>query len=687
MMFASCRVKFIVVLFLLMVIWQPHSLSLGQETLKPGRLPSEVRKQLISGVMLAYSSSDGKSFEHARLPALYLEETDLPNPWISGSSPFKAVFSGYIKLKLKGSFEFSLAGRGKVSLLMNDQLVLEKSGKLEASQGVKCQLVKGYNRFRLVYTPPPQGIRQLRVYWKGEDFKREPVPPTAFWVQQNQPELERGMLATHGHYLTMQRQCLQCHATQSPLDPFLESQDAPDLRTAVHRLEKDWLAKWIAKPSSLRNNVSMPHLLETDDAGGQAAADLVAYLGTLQPSDDDPVVHSVGNIERGGNAFENLGCIGCHRWTPPEEEDEYDRISLFYVNAKFQKGRLAEFLLDSRKHYRWSKMPQFELSNEQSRDLASFLRDVGKGEIEETQEYVGDSLKGSEYFQKTGCAQCHSVEQKENRSEFSAPFAEVKQGRGCLSETPPAGVPRFGFSDLERTALNTFVGVQPEFPFKKLNDSQYSFQALTALRCVTCHDLDQEQAELPYIIEEEGVVGLPPNRVPMLTHAGEKLNTHWSKQLLAGRLGYRVREHFRVPMPGFPARGATIAKGLSRQHGFADQEESSASQDAEKIKIGRRAVEMETGLSCNRCHAIADRKPNAAFDAQSTNLIYAANRLRKEYYLRWMFDPLRIDKQTKMPKFSEDGKSTSLKTVSDGNADLQFNAIWQYLQSIKSSQK
>jgi hypothetical protein len=96
---------------------------------------------------------------------------------------------------------------------------------------------------------------------------------------------------------------------------------------------------------------------------------------------------------------------------------------------------------------------------------------------------------------------------------------------------------------------------------------------------------------------------------------------------------------------------------------------------------------METGLSCNRCHAIADRKPNAAFDAQSTNLIYAANRLRKEYYLRWMFDPLRIDKQTKMPKFSEDGKSTSLKTVSDGNADLQFNAIWQYLQSIKSSQK
>ena len=89
------------------------------------------------------------------------------------------------------------------------------------------------------------------------------------------------------------------------------------------------------------------------------------------------------------------------------------------------------------------------------------------------------------------------------------------------------------------------------------------------------------------IIEEEGAVGLPPNRVPMLTFAGEKLLPSWSEKLISGKLGYRVREHFRVQMPGFPARGSAIAKGIAQVHGFGLTENEMLTPIASEIAKGK----------------------------------------------------------------------------------------------------
>jgi hypothetical protein len=52
--------------------------------------------------------------------------------------------------------------------------------------------------------------------------------------------------------------------------------------------------------------------------------------------------------------------------------------------------------------------------------------------------------------------------------------------------------------------------------------------------------------------------------------------------------------------------------------------------------------------------------------------------LTHDYYLRWMRKPMRFQPGTKMPQFSEDGKTT-LKEILEGDADRQFEAIWNYL--------
>ena len=651
--------------------------------LKPGRLPSDVRKQLIGGVLAKFETVDSThSFtRQLRLPALFLNPHETATSFLP-NQPFRVSFNGYVKLKLKESYTFTFEGFGSAKLAINDEEVLLETGELGTNKSQPIQLVKGYNKFELYYEPLDHGSKKIRVYWENDSIKREPIPPTSFYAVGSDEQYQKSSLVENGRDLVTNHNCLKCHSSGAEVHSVFTSRDAPELSSVGNRLNQDWIHQWLLSPSTIRSDATMPHLFDKSDESKQMAANISSYLSTLKKGDVESLQTENGDIETGGDAFENLGCIGCHRFTPASEEDEYDRVSLHFANSKFKNGQLSKFLMNSRAHYKWSRMPQFKLTQKVSNDLAAYIRDSAKGQaVEGGQEIQGDVELGKKQFVSIGCVNCHEVDQLKSDRVHSALFANSE--RGCLSDSTQSGIPKYSFSESELESVRAFVESKNQNSLTNFSSTEFTQHQIKTLRCTTCHDLDDGQATLPYIIEEEGVVGLPPNRVPMLTYAGEKLLTDWSSKLLTGKLKYRVREHFRVQMPGFPTRGAAIAEGLAATHGFAGNENTETIADERSIELGKQVAAMETGLSCNRCHAIADKKPNAAFDAQSTNLIYAATRLRKEYYLRWMANPLRVDKQTKMPRFSEDGKSTSLKSVLDGNAEKQFDALWHYLNSIQ----
>jgi len=64
------------------------------------------------------------------------------------------------------------------------------------------------------------------------------------------------------------------------------------------------------------------------------------------------------------------------------------------------------------------------------------------------------------------------------------------------------------------------------------------------------------------------------------------------------------------------------------------------------------------------------------------NLALSAQRMRHGFYSRWVLNPQRVDPETKMPRFSDDEGKTPLSDHFDGKASEQFEAIWQYLQSV-----
>jgi len=127
--------------------------------------------------------------------------------------------------------------------------------------------------------------------------------------------------------------------------------------------------------------------------------------------------------------------------------------------------------------------------------------------------------------------------------------------------------------------------------------------------------------------------------------------------------------------------------GISAEHGFAPDEDARPKHDAELAKVGAQVAAMHTGLACHRCHAIGDKQATAPFEARSTNLSYASDRLRYGFYHRWMRDPLRIDPQTKMIKFAQDGQKTGLSDFYDGDAAKQFEAVWHYLHTLNEQEQ
>jgi mono/diheme cytochrome c family protein len=175
---------------------------------------------------------------------------------------------------------------------------------------------------------------------------------------------------------------------------------------------------------------------------------------------------------------------------------------------------------------------------------------------------------------------------------------------------------------------------------------------------------------------DEGVVG--DQSRPDLTWVGEKLRPQWMGAFISGEIDYKPRPWLKARMPWFPARGHMIAEGFALQHALSPATQPVEKPDLAQVELGRKLVGRQGGFSCIQCHAIGEMKAFGAFEAQAINYMYTAERMNHDYYVRWMRKPMRFQPGTKMPQFSEDGKST-LKEILGGEADPQFNAVWNYL--------
>ncbi len=581
--------------------------------------------------------------------------------------------SGFLTVSKPGRYSFRFAGRPplgerlanggyRAGVFINERSV----GSGERA----IQLPRGEHEFAT--------FPERHVEWKSDTFGWEPIPPTALKHNPKDGSLAKYRGRREGRALFADSGCIRCHSVPEGIDttdgmPELK-QTAPSLAEAGARFRPEWLRDWILNPKSIRPDTNMPAVLHGVDSESDAM-DIAAYISTLGSAEESD--KNDATVEAGEILWEDLGCIACHRTTPLGDEDGYNRRSLNHVDKKYQAGAIAAFLKAPRKHHVWRRMPDFGLSDKEANNLVAWLRSETPDAAEF--ETTGDPRNGRILFGSVGCANCHSMDERPAQGQLRGLSAKES---GCLAKDADkrGEAPNFGFTrDQQRILLNL---IENDLHTLAIHiPSESAERAIAKLNCNACHTRDHNAGLFREVFAEEGSRGLQPEMVPPLTWAGEKLKTDWMAKFISGENNNRLRPHLRIRMPRFGAYGDIIATGLAHQHGV-DPNEKPVAVANDKAELGQTLVGKDGGFNCLQCHGIGDQKPTAAFDALGVNLEQIPARIRRPFFDRWMLDPPRIDISTKMPKLATGGK-TSIRNIADGDAKVQFDAIWQYLNTLK----
>jgi len=133
-------------------------------------------------------------------------------------------------------------------------------------------------------------------------------------------------------------------------------------------------------------------------------------------------------------------------------------------------------------------------------------------------------------------------------------------------------------------------------------------------------------------------------------------------------------------MPAFASRAEKLALGLAAKHGMPESSKSPVP-NAALVPLGEKIVGT-AGYSCVACHDAGIRKATQVFEGQGPNLQSAVGRLRYDYFQRWMHHPQRVIPTTIMPRYLKDRDRALLDTYFEGDAERQFEAVWQWMGSL-----
>lgn len=642
--------------------------SLGKED-KSGALV--MRRILILSIVLCFAlrafGEDAPSGLRLRLSAggetavVVVPNVQMYVPDEGSGSPFipvgrtDAEWTGYVNVDLRGDYRFKAQANGILEIKINGKVVLsgEGDGAKELGPSEEVRLNKGANKLRVTLRGPEKGAAFVRLLWSEYGFLWEPIHRSYLFRDADDPALVSMREKLLGRELFLEGRCVRCHESKgSDGLPELDM-DAPRFAGIGSRRNEDWMAKWILNPKKERPTARMPVMLHRETAPEDAAA-IAAFLGSLK--DEDQGI-SGATEEEADWLVELYHCVGCHVM-PGGGDDEPGKISLEHLNRKFPAGHLAAFLMEPTKHYKWRRMPDFGMSKEEALALAVHLRSKASPAKEADADTSTLVSRGKELVQTSGCLNCHALELP-NRFVRKQLSELLGSARGCLSATKLAGVPFFSLDDSQRKALQVFIGTDHKSLYRHVA-AEFAERQTRQLRCTACH------GEL---------VGFPP-----LERLGGKLRPEFMAELLGGKIEDSPRPWLEHVMPAFPAYAAGLAAGLAHSHGYPEVTPKEGPIDIEAAKIGRKLTGVNGGFSCVSCHGIGDLQPAQVFEAEGINLALPARRLQKDYFIRWLLNPMKIDPQTKMPVYFDEEGYSPLFDVYEGDAMKQLEAFWQYMR-------
>ena len=605
--------------------------------------------------LIATFGSGGK---HDLVPVsnvgVYLPEGQPATPFIE-AGPTSVKWEGFVNARLRGDYKFKVAARGKFELKINDKIILSGDGKgKQIGPSEEVRLNKGANKLTATLSGT-SGDLFARLTWSEYGFLWEPIPDAMLTWPETNTGLSMSESRRKGRELFLEGRCANCHDvdldSQSGI-PELEM-DAPSFAGIGSRRGRDWMAKWILDPKSERSSAQMPKVLHGATAAKDAEA-IADYLASLQDSAKG-IEEPVTQAEAGEELVTSLHCTGCHN-LPDAKEKDATKISLDHLNEKFPQGHLATFLLNPTQHYQWRRMPNFGLSKEEAGQIAGYLRSVSEGKPVSLREGAGALDEGKALLSSTGCLNCHAGIDGSKRSAKSVEELDLSFRTGCGNSTGKG--PHYSLSNGQLQNLASFATDLNSL--QRHSPTEFANRHSRNLNCRACHgELD----------------GFPGYNL-----LGSKLKPEWMQKLFAGKITDSPRPWMSHRMPSFPALAKGLASGLAMSHGYPAVSPNEGPIDPKRAEVGRTLTGVFGGFSCVSCHGVGVMEPTQVFEAEGINLALPAERLQRDFYTRWLLNPLRIDPQSKMPVYFDEQGNSPLFDVYDGDTKKQLDAFWHYMR-------
>lgn len=304
---------------------------------------------------------------------------------------------------------------------------------------------------------------------------------------------------------------------------------------------------------------------------------------------------------------------------------------------------------------------------------------------------------GRQLFVSVGCAQCHQTAgDNDLRWEKGAgDLAKLNPGQGCLSPDPSKAkstsgdriVPDYSMTDVQRQSLVSVVGSGQQ----ELAVESSIHQRLLALNCYACHVRDAvggpESPRRDYFETTTPEMGDEGRLPPILTGVGDKLNDAYLVKVLDQ--GANQRPYMKTRMPAFGPHATGDLANWLMEVDRRDLAPGIASADAavdqpafqhQQLTDGR-TLAGNDGLACIKCHTFGGV---GLAGIQAIDALLMPERLREDWFHRYLLDPQKYRPGTRMPASFPDGKSVVTK-IADGRPRDQAAALWAYFSQGKDA--
>jgi cytochrome c2 len=253
--------------------------------------------------------------------------------------------------------------------------------------------------------------------------------------------------------------------------------------------------------------------------------------------------------------------------------------------------------------------------------------------------------------------------------------------RGCLSGT---ALPRFELNEEQRQSLLAYTRGAPQ----ERHPSEFyrRQQRLEHLGCYRCHAAEGDAAapleEVARTLWAPFLARLPYQRTPRLVHPLAKYNRdHLAAAIRDGVSGVRP-EWYTYRMPAFGDQVGEIVRALAETDGEiidATPVPADAATDPTIAAAGRQLVGF-TGYSCTSCHSWSQQSSVEVEPGSiGPELTSITSRIRRDWFDRWLDNPARSHPATAMPSIFRRGEAAVIRSVLDGDAARQKDALWAYL--------